>query len=140
MSAENTQKSDENKTLKKLFIGLAWIMPIILLVVLISGVRSCKSSKKADTDNQTQNTTVNTTAKEPLIIFDGYTPCDPIIDCKFSLETYGKPVYEKFTGSSKVFYFDGVNDPGVPSDAKGGPVHITSASNEQVRVVIKQVP
>lgn len=134
----NDKKQESgNPTLKLVFLVIA----LLLCIVGYKFYKKDSPSKRSNNNNpKIENPVV--TPRE-IVIFDGYTPCDPIIDCKARIETYGNPIYEEFTGSSIKFYFDGTNkDPGQPADAIAGPVHMTSANpnNPKVRVIIKKIP
>ncbi|HPS21300.1 MAG TPA: hypothetical protein PLO44_00610 [Candidatus Paceibacterota bacterium] len=119
---------------------------VIILVMAFLFIFWVKSFDKKDNSNdkkatdQTEQYSENSTGTE-IIVFDGFTPCDPVINFKFRLETFGEPVYEKFTGVSEEFFFDGKDNPGTPAGAKGGTVSIKSANPNKphVRVVVYKI-
>ena len=119
--------------------ALKWLF-LIIAFLLIIGYGFKKYKKNNSNNNNTENNSpiaVNDT------IFKGFTPCNPIIDCKAIIKTFGVPVYEKFTGTSEPFYYNGgIKDPGAPDGAKAGPVHMASAdsiNNPHIWVVIVRV-
>jgi hypothetical protein len=79
----------------------------------------------------------NSSVTKKELVFQGVTPCDPVINFKFSIETDGNPINERFSGTSEDFLFDGKNDRGTPSGAIGGPVHITSANPDKPHVTVR---
>ncbi|MFZ2072167.1 MAG: hypothetical protein WAV10_00575 [Minisyncoccia bacterium] len=119
---------------------LGWIIIIISVIFIWNSYKTAAledANKKAQDSLISNLSDVSTTE---TVMFDGFTPCDPVIDYKFALETFGKPINEKFTGINHIVYYSGSGDPNV-TGVKCGPVHIESADpkNPHIRVIIKKV-
>jgi hypothetical protein len=77
----------------------------------------------------------------PILIFDGYTPCNPSIDYKYSLETLGDSIIMQFPGVAEPVFYNGKVGLRAPANRQPGPVHIKSANpNKEARVLIYKVP
>ncbi|MBU1728103.1 hypothetical protein KKA39_02235 [Patescibacteria group bacterium] len=120
--------------------SFGWL--IIIVAVLFFGSTIIDQIKPKKQENDTSIPGYSPiTQTGPILIFDGYTPCSPSIDYKFSLETLGDSINLKFPGVADPIFYDGKVDPRAPVNRTTGPVQITSANpNKEARVMIYKVP
>lgn len=126
-----------DSTLRWVFLGLALI---VLIIIINSGINSCKRNNSESDKTSTGNTAPTNTGQEATVLmFDGQTTCYPSIDYKFELDTQGDPIYLKFPGVTQPVFYSGKGTIKVPP-RNSGPVTITSANpNREARVRIWKV-
>ncbi|MCX6747551.1 MAG: hypothetical protein NTW98_01210 [Candidatus Nomurabacteria bacterium] len=107
-----------------MYSWIGWLIGAMLVLEIIGGIRSCGSSKP----NSVGKPIATTTKYQPGdVIYDGMTPCHPVIPCEFSLTPTGpvKEVWE--TTSGIVTQRIGETAPSAPNNRKRDrPVVITS--------------
>ncbi|MEI7765239.1 MAG: hypothetical protein WCI93_01490 [bacterium] len=142
VSTTNTKKS--GKSFGSVVSSVFWW--IILIAVAIGlfawaygTVVSLFNPKEKSTENHASSAQTNNGQEGLVLMFDGYTPCNPPINYKFELDTQGDPINMDFPGVSNPIHYSGKGTIDVPQRTSGN-VTITSANpGKEARVRIWKV-
>jgi len=110
----------------------------VILTILAIGFIAYWIYQKATSEPE-QPTVSPMVGQLSKLMFDGYTPCSPSIDYKFTLDTQGDSISLKFPGVENLVHYFGKGAIKVPPRKKGR-VEIRSLNpTREARVVISKV-
>jgi hypothetical protein len=136
MSTPTTTSNSESGVLKT-------VLTILALIFVVVQVKSCYRDYKIKADKTKPSATARPSATTPttkVLIprFDGFTPIEFPINWPFEIETDGDPIVMQFPGVPDPVRYSGKGSMSTP-ERRSGITKITSCSNKQVRVRIREV-
>ena len=103
-----------NSTLRWVFLGLAFI---VLIIIINSGINSCKRNNSEGDETTTDNSSSD---KKPTFTTH-ITPCEWTENGEFYLES-DDPIAQKFPSIPQIITYSGKGQSEVPYGRKKGPI------------------